>query len=661
MLQAPTLVQRIQQERSARQAQAAQDLLPLISQGDVQQALELLLFFLPPHESEHRTRALLVQLDRGFTDMAEPMPSEALRFAVELAKWLWSFLPRWNLQDGARWGKAVLSEAHVTSLASMAAECVRRWSTLAPAAAARLHLEYHADTGRRLKAEAVKESEAEATAFVGDSLEAYLASFRRSVTTSHLRQIAELRHAGAAPTEISNDYAAFFPWSFFLGASFITCNPPLVDLAWVADPAGWNPQIDRLLSEELEAEADILARRVTLEIVLANMRLLRPVFLLTDGRMGCVSLQVNPRRHDNPTSMIDDSLSLYDELTERLGGGVPNVVFKLPGTQAGLQACRELTRRGIGVTITVSFGLFQHLPFAEVIRGGTAIFSTLAHMSGRLAFPVRDELLGKRDELARLGFDEGRLRRAAAWSGVLVLKKLHRMLDQRGIPLDRVRPLIASLRIYEGPLHAGLPSPMPDITEVIGTRIVTIFPNVRRAFDACAAIDLRPGAIAEPPPAEALEVLRHSEIFRQAYYAGEGTADPQDELFRPEHLLRLEDESATFAWAPVHNTLTEFIQAYDTFVRRIEGRRRVLHLRAWRDGGPAMAADEIASAVCDPFPPTAQEAWGLLAQIPPSAQAAAALRAAPVRSLLEQNPDQALHQLAASVRSRHAGPAESHA
>jgi hypothetical protein len=41
------------------------------------------------------------------------------------------------------------------------------------------------------------------------------------------------------------------------------------------------------------------------------------------------------------------------------------------------------------VNITVSFGIFQELEFAEAIRGGRALVSTITHMSGRLAFPVR--------------------------------------------------------------------------------------------------------------------------------------------------------------------------------------------------------------------------------------------------------------------------------
>jgi hypothetical protein len=52
-------------------------------------------------------------------------------------------------------------------------------------------------------------------------------------------------------------------------------------------------------------------------------------------------------------------------------------------------------------------------------------------MSGRLAFPVRDELLGKLGELGRHGIDEAQARLAASWSGIIVLKRLHQLLNAR--------------------------------------------------------------------------------------------------------------------------------------------------------------------------------------------------------------------------------------
>ncbi len=113
----------------------------------------------------------------------------------------------------------------------------------------------------------------------------------------------------------------------------MTCNPPLVDMAWLAEPERWNPVVDGIIADNRQADGDELARLVTLEVVLANMRLLRPIFLLTEGHMGCVCLQVNPHKHGDAEAMISDVLFIYEKMRDKLNGGVPNVVssnFRAP-------------------------------------------------------------------------------------------------------------------------------------------------------------------------------------------------------------------------------------------------------------------------------------------------------------------------------------------
>ncbi|MGB9880598.1 MAG: transaldolase family protein, partial [Anaerolineae bacterium] len=298
-------------------------------------------------------------------------------------------------------------------------------------------------------------------------------------------------------------------------------------------------------------------------------------FLLTRGGMGCVSLQVNPKKHGDAGAMIADATAIYEELTARLGGGVPNVVFKLPGTRAGLEACRALTSRGIGVNITVNFGLFQQLRFAEVIREGQAIFATLTEMNGRLAYPVRDELLGKLPELAAHGISQADVLEAAAWSGVAVIKRLQKLLEEKGYDLKRIKPLVASLRIYkDSPGYDRLPSAYPDVTEAVGTSIITVFPDVRHAFDQEKEMVLQANRIDEPVPDHVLQVLTHSEIFKQAYYVSDAKwVEHEDERFRPNKVLTLEDEAEVAAWPPVYNTLKQFADSYDHFVQRLMSRR----------------------------------------------------------------------------------------
>jgi len=571
-----SLKEAITRERQQRETFSETELIPLIRQGEHWEVVEELLFFTSPDNFLSLLKMLQQEIEAGFNTNDEGIKEHYLRFLADLTLTLRSFLPRWNLQNAGCHSDAALTDIQIKAGADKVQALAVELAGQSAATVKKLLDEWQKETVARFKAEGAFDPEGEAQAYVGNSIGEYLDNAATGITGSHLRRIVEMRDAGQTITELSNDYAAFLEYALYLGASFATTNPPLVDTAWLADPERWNPIVDNIISDNPDAGDDELARLVTLEVVLANMRLLRPIFLLTAGKMGCVCCQVNPRKHDDAETMISDALFFYEKLQSKLGGGIPNVVFKLPGTKAGLKACYALTKQAIGVTITVNFGLFQHLPFIQAIYEGQAIFACLVEMSGRLAYPVRDEMLTKLDELAACGIDETRAREAAAWSGIAVLKRLYSLLTKQGYDLSRIKPLVASLRIYEGDSYQSLPNAFPDITEIVGgASILSVFPDIRRSFDAQPEIELDPRRIESPMPDDVLEILAHSEIFKQAYYVSDRSWIPEgDERFQPDYELTLQDEEGTAAWDPAHNTLTQFCDSYDTFVQRILARKR---------------------------------------------------------------------------------------
>jgi hypothetical protein len=564
----------IDEERQRREASAFEDLLTPIKEGRGHEVLENLLFFSPPTDFLLHVRQLRTQLKTQFNGLDEDLQISCLRFLADLSLGLGSFLPRWNLQNADRHREVALTDAQIAEEADRARDLAIELGNGASAVAGKLLSAWRALTVARLEAEKAHDAVGESERIVGKSIGEYLDNVRSELGTSNLRRVADLRVQGRTRTELGNDYAVFLQHAMYVGASFVTTNPVLAVLAWEAFPAHWDEVADRIIADNPGAGGGTLARLMTMEIVLDSMRRLRPIFLLTQGKSGYVCLQVNPRKHDDADYMVAYALSTYEEMRAKLDGGTPNVVFKLPGTKAGLEACSALTKKGIGCTITVNFGMFQHLPFAEAINEGQALVAYLVEMNGRLAYPVRDELLGKLNQLAAYGIDEADAREAAAWAGIAVLKRLQKLLTNRGFDLARVKPLVASLRIYEGNGYENLPSSYPDITEVLGTGIITVFPDIRRAFDQVPEIELRPQQVDEEISDEILEILSHSEIFRQAYFVANGDWGVEDDKrFRPSSELTLDDEAGTLAWAPVHNTLTQFIDSYDELVTRIRERK----------------------------------------------------------------------------------------
>lgn len=232
-------------------------------------------------------------------------------------------------------------------------------------------------------------------------------------------------------------------------------------------------------------------------------------------------------------------------------GGVPNVVIKLPGTKAGLEVQKILTNIGIGTTVTVAFSLFQIIPFVKASNIDNTIVLHLALMNGRLAFPVRDELLS-------LGVSNAR--EAAQWAGIAVGKRAYSILydkDQLGLNLSAVKLLIASLRNYD--------NFFPDITELLGVPIITVFPNIRNQFDSITCDMMNPLSIKKPLEKSILKTLCSSEIFKQAYYL------PGDSVeFKPKSVLSLDNNDAVRNWVPLKDTLDAFIQARTAMEEKLQ-------------------------------------------------------------------------------------------
>jgi hypothetical protein len=188
----------------------------------------------------------------------------------------------------------------------------------------------------------------------------------------------------------------------------------------------------------------------------------------------------------------------------------------------------------------VSFGLFQLLPFADVINKGQAAVSYLAIMNGRLSDPVINELKRFGEDVARAG----------RWAGIAIAKRLYQQLytpvnqGGRGYDPKSIRIVVASLRNYEDSI--------PDITELVGAPIITVFPNIRRSFDSKER-EINPKSIEKPLVSVTFEKLLKSELFKQAYYT-----HSDDSRVKPSSPISLENEQEVLNYPSVKNTLGQF-------------------------------------------------------------------------------------------------------
>jgi transaldolase len=93
---------------------------------------------------------------------------------------------------------------------------------------------------------------------------------------------------------------------------------------------------------------------LALDDVREAVRELRQAFDESGGRDGFISFECTPDLADDTEATIEQATHLWRRLD------LPNVMIKVPGTQAGLPAIEELTRRGVNVNVTLLFSIERY-------------------------------------------------------------------------------------------------------------------------------------------------------------------------------------------------------------------------------------------------------------------------------------------------------------
>lgn len=148
------------------------------------------------------------------------------------------------------------------------------------------------------------------------------------------------------------------------GVSGVTSNPAIFQKA-LGDSAYYRDDLERLRASEPEPERRYEA--LVIDDVRAACDLLRPMHAASAGDDGHVSLEVAPRHAHDAAATVAEARRLAD-LVRR-----DNLLIKVPGTPAGIEAFEQLTTRGMGVNVTLLFSL-RHVVrvFEAYIRGARA-------------------------------------------------------------------------------------------------------------------------------------------------------------------------------------------------------------------------------------------------------------------------------------------------
>jgi len=221
------------------------------------------------------------------------------------------------------------------------------------------------------------------------------------------------------------------------GAVGATCNPVIVLGVLKQEISSWRQRILSLIEELPVATEEEIAWRLVREISVQAAAVLKPIFDQQQGRNGRLSIQTDPRLFRDAEAMVKQAIE-FDGLA-------PNIIVKIPVTQAGIPAIEEATYRGISINATVCFTLPQCVAVAEAVERGlkrreqegkeiATMGPVCTIMVGRL-----DDWLKLQAEKNNLAVDPGHLE----WAGVAVFKKTYRIFRERGY---RLRLLSAAFR-----------------------------------------------------------------------------------------------------------------------------------------------------------------------------------------------------------------------
>jgi transaldolase len=139
----------------------------------------------------------------------------------------------------------------------------------------------------------------------------------------------------------------------------VTSNPSIFQKALAHGHA-----YDEQIATSSEGDAESIFLSLALQDVAAACDLLRPVWERTESVDGYVSIEVEPALAADTEATIAQATRFHEAIAR------PNLLVKIPATDAGVPAIEEMTARGYSINVTLIFSLSRHVQVAKAYRRG---------------------------------------------------------------------------------------------------------------------------------------------------------------------------------------------------------------------------------------------------------------------------------------------------
>jgi transaldolase len=141
----------------------------------------------------------------------------------------------------------------------------------------------------------------------------------------------------------------------------VTSNPSIFEQA-IGRSDDYDDAFEALARDGEDANA--IYEALAFEDIRRTADLFREVYDGADGRDGFVSLEVSPELAYDTERTLEEARRLWREVDR------PNLMVKVPGTEAGVPAIEELIAEGVNVNVTLLFSLDGHERVMEAYLRG---------------------------------------------------------------------------------------------------------------------------------------------------------------------------------------------------------------------------------------------------------------------------------------------------
>ncbi len=241
----------------------------------------------------------------------------------------------------------------------------------------------------------------------------------------------------------------------------VTSNPTIFQKAITGSQA-YDEQIHAILAGNPTIPVKDLYEALAIQDIQAAAEVLYPVYERTDGWDGYVSLEVSPTLAHDTEGTIAEAKRLFATVSR------PNLMIKIPATEAGLPAITEVIGSGINVNVTLMFSLQNYIEVANAYIAGLEKLDQAGGDLSQVA-SVASFFVSRVDTLLDRLLEETGRPEARAWQGKMAIanakaayKKFKEIFGQ-----ERFRQLAAKGARVQRPLWASTSAKNPAYRDVL--------------------------------------------------------------------------------------------------------------------------------------------------------------------------------------------------